>query len=116
MSKKGKIEVLKKKSKLFQEPVFRTEVLVKLKDLKDSDAAAFITTEIEKGVKRYILTFSRIYLSDLDHECIHLVASVFIDRGISLDLNNHPNQEVFGYYHCYWVDRIWKVIKNWRKP
>jgi len=106
---------MKKKSKLFQDFVFRTEVLVELKELKDSEAAACISYEIKNCVKRYIITLGRIDLGDLDHECTHLVSRSFIDRGISLDLSNSSNQEVFGYYHCYWVDIIWKVIKKWKK-
>jgi hypothetical protein len=95
-----------KKSKLFQE-------LVKMEDLKD--AGALITVQEKKGNKRYILTFSRINLSDLDHECTHLVAKAFMDRDIYLDMRDSSDQELFGYYHCYWVGRIWKVIKNWSK-
>jgi hypothetical protein len=75
---------------------------------------AAVSTEIKKGIKRYILTLSHVDLSDLNHECIHLVAMIFVDRDIDIDIKCPSEQEIFGYYHCYWLNRIWETIKNWR--
>lgn len=106
-----------KKSRTFREPVFRTEVIVRYTGdlvLEGTDyIGATCSSQVVKGVKSYILTFSKIDIADLDHECMHLVSNVFMDRGIQIDLSNHSTQEIFGYYHCYWVDCIWSIIKKW---
>lgn len=47
------------------------------------------------------------------HELIHLVAEVFLDKGVNVDLEK--DQESFAYYHSYLMDVFMKKIKESKK-
>lgn len=49
----------------------------------------------------------------LAHELIHLVSDIFMDRGISVDMEK--DQEAFSYYHSYLMDVFTKKLKKPRK-
>lgn len=49
----------------------------------------------------------------LAHELIHLVAEIFIDRKVNIDLEK--DQEAFAYYHTYLFETIWKSLNSKKK-
>jgi hypothetical protein len=105
---KSKIKKLHK----FYDPVFGVRVIVRLETFLGRKAGTSNVGE-KNGLRYYLLKLIKIDRGLLSHECIHLVSSIFNERNFPLYLNYIQNQEVFAYYHDYWVETIWKVIKNW---
>ncbi len=101
------------RKKFFYDPVFGFQVIVRLETfIKDNKSA---TAQHEEHKTHQLIRLTRINYDDLVHECIHLVSAILTSCNISTNLENDSNQEIFAYYHSYWVVKIWKIIKKWKK-
>ena len=62
--------------------------------------------------RSYIIRVEENDFYTLAHECVHLVRHILDDRGIPIRADN---DEVFAYYHGYWLKKLWRLTNKKEK-
>lgn len=98
----------------FYDPVFFADVIVEIKKDITSELSGEVRVETRQGKKgqevRYVVRIeSKEDFYTLQHECLHLVKQIFVDRGVPF---NDSNDEAIAYYMEYWFKKIWRRINK----
>jgi len=77
----------------------------------DDDGGTFECT-VSGNIPTYVVWLAKRDYSSVVHECVHLVSSIFKNRGIRF---SSDNDEHVAYYMAFWADAIMKKRERKKK-
>lgn len=98
--------------KRFYDPLYFATVILTDKSGYEYLGGSTYKETITKGKEKYVEYFINVEKKNfytLQHECVHLVKHIFVDRGIPFTAEN---DEVIAYYLEYWFKRLWRAINK----